>query len=143
MPRKPSTVVPMQSYPAFSSRRWYQVSIESVSRPGKTMIRIVLSILNDPRQAGRKVTHDIPALLAPGSPLHEFLVGGFGIRPAANEQVDLLTLLGRVADARFMPVRDGGEPQIAAFRVRNNGVKRLKLATTRTDETENGLGQGH
>lgn len=140
MPRKPSTTIPMQSYPPFSSRRWYAATFDSVARPGKLLIQIVLSILNDPRQAGRKVTHDLPALLAPGSPLHEFLANGFGIRPTANEQVDLTTLVGRTVDVRFTPARDGSEQLISSVRLHSQPVKRVKFSTPTSNEANDGLG---
>ncbi|MCB9852824.1 MAG: hypothetical protein H6819_06990 [Phycisphaerales bacterium] len=140
MPRKPSTIIPMQSYPAFSSRRWYAATVESVARPGKPLVRFVLSLLNDPRQAGRQVTHDIPALLAPGSPLYHFLANGFDVHPTTKDQVDLTTIVGRVVELRFTPAGDNDVQSVSSVRMHSQPVKRVKFSTQTSEEARNGLG---
>ena len=88
MPKKPSTVLVMQAYRPLSSRRFYQVEFKTVCCRTGVNVRVELAILDDPQQAGRTVAHDLPAVLAPDSPLCEFLAEGFGIRVTENESFD-------------------------------------------------------
>lgn len=116
MPKKPSTRLVMQAYRRLPSRRYVKLNVKSVSRPSKEFIRFEFGILDDSRQAGRTVVHDLPALLAPSSPLQTFLADGFDIRLATGQSVDLATLVGRVVRARFSKPKNGNEQALMAIR---------------------------
>ncbi len=114
MPKKPSTVLVMKDYQPMSSRRWYTVTVQDVVPEGRGMLCFDLSIVGAPEQAGRRIVHRIPAVLAPNSPLCQLLINGFGIRLAENEPLDLATLTGRAFRVRFTKAGDAGVQDIAA-----------------------------
>jgi len=116
MPKRASTVVVMQEYAALSSRRWYGVVVKKIGRAGRGTIRIEMTLVDDPSQTGRVVEHDVPAIVAPGSPLATFLVDGFGIELKENQPFDLTQLVGRRLDARFTKSTAGQVQSIAAVR---------------------------
>jgi hypothetical protein len=116
MPKKPSTVVVMRDYPPLSRRRWYTFTVQGVTLEPKGRVCLELLIVDAPEQAGRRIVHRIPAILAPGSPLCRLLADGFGICLAENEPLDLATLTGRVVQARFTKPVAGGVQDIAAVR---------------------------
>ena len=117
MPKRASTVVVMQEYAALSSRRWYGVVVKKIGRAGRGTIRIEMTLVDDPSQAGRVVEHDVPAIVAPGSPLATFLVDGFGIELKENQPFDLTQLVGRRLDVRFGKATAGQVQPIAAVRM--------------------------
>lgn len=116
MPKRASTVVVMQAYPPFSSRRWYAMILLNTCRAGRGIIRMELSIVGDPGQAGRVVGHEVPAIVAPGSPLCAFLKDGFGIELKVNEPFDLTQLVGRRVEVRFSRAMTGQEQAIVGVR---------------------------
>lgn len=107
MPKKPSRVVVMAAYAALSSRRWIKLRVAEVARSGREKLQLSLSIEDEPSQVGRMILHEVPALLAPGSPLTKFLEGGFGVRLTENQPFDLTTLIGRTVETRFSKAADG------------------------------------
>lgn len=115
MPKKPSMVLTMADYPRLSTRRWYKVTVGRVSieKPG---VVIELFFVEAPEQAGRQIVHSLPAVLAPGSPLCEFLSKSFGLVLSQNEQVDLSSLVGRQLEARFTKPDRLGVQAVAAVR---------------------------
>jgi hypothetical protein len=116
MPKKPSTQMVMLNYSAFSSRRVYRLRVEAIEIAKRGAVRFELAVIGDPRQAGRLLNHDLPAILAPNSPLARFLDEAFGIRVAENETLDLATLRGREFEARFAKHVEGAEQAIVAVR---------------------------
>lgn len=143
MPKKPSTILVMQDYGPLSSRRWFRLTVSDIGRVSKTAIRFELRILDDPRQTGRTIVHELPAILAPHSPLCEFLAEGFGIRLAENESFDLAALTGRNLEARFTRSREGHPQMIAAVRPSDDGDRssRPEESTFGEPEASDGLGQ--
>jgi|GEM_PF-2345208 len=142
MPKKPSTVFVMQNYQPLSSRRFYKLAVKAVSRLSKAGVRFELSALDDPQQAGRTIIHDVPAVLAPNSPLCEFLAAGFGLRLAEGQSLDLATVVGRVLQARFSKARGGNEQKIAAIRFSEEPDQNTGPTTRTFEEQERTRGLG-
>jgi hypothetical protein len=142
MPKKPSTLLVMKDYPPMSSRRWYPLGVDAVSRMNKGEIRFDLSVLSEPKQAGRKVVHRVPAVLAPNSPLSQFLADGFGIHLGDNEPLDLATLAGRSLRARFTKPGDTGAQEVAAVRPCDGADHACRTTVDMNDDQEvtGGLG---
>jgi len=116
MPKRASTVVVMHDYQSFSSRRWYVLAVQKTCRAARGTIRIEMTVIDDPSQAGRVVGHEVPAIVAPGSPLSVFLKDGFDIELKANEPFDLAMLVGRRVEVRFTKATAGQVQSIAAVR---------------------------
>lgn len=116
MPKKPSAVVVNKGYPMLPTRRWSKCALVNAGRSGRDMIRFELSILNEPSQSGRMILHEVPAVLAPSSPLSRLLEEGFGVRLLENQPFDLTTLLGRLVETRFSKPVDGQTQSIVAVR---------------------------
>jgi hypothetical protein len=110
MPKRTSTVVIMRRYPPLSSGRWYTAAVQAVSLERKRTVCFEFTIVSTTAQAGRRVVHRLPAVLAPGSPLCAALARGFRIRVAENESFELATLTGRAVRVRFtQPDANGGQ----------------------------------
>ena len=144
MPKKPSTDFVMQDYPALPSRRWPKLAVRGVCRTSKGSISFELSVLDDPKQSGRVIIHDVPAVLAPNSPLHRFLEDGFGIRLARGEHFDMATLVDRVLLARFSKAQEGNDQTIAAIKACEQSAQGQHAAPAKSaaqdQEAASGLG---
>lgn len=116
MPRRAALCLTKRAYPPFSRRRWYPVRIDRVCRPKSGRIRFSLSVLGDEQQADRILTHELPAVLAPGSPLDRLLAATLGAVLEENQSVDLVALIGRELEARFTAVDGDGVQMIAETR---------------------------
>lgn len=123
MPKRASTVVIMEAYASFSSRRWYGLVVKKIGRAGRGTIRIEMTVIDDPSQAGRVVGHEVPAIVAPGSPLSVFLKDGFDIELKANEPFDLAMLVGRRVEVRFTEALSGQLQAITAVRMNKTNEK--------------------
>ena len=116
MPRKATTCLTKQAYPPFSRRQWYTLRMDRVNRSRKGDIVFDLSVVGGVKQVGRTLTHKLPVVLAPGSPLDRFLTVVLGAELEENQSVDLATLMGREFEARFTAAGADGHQMIAEIR---------------------------
>lgn len=116
MPKQPSTLFTMQDYPTLSIRFFYTLIVQSVHRANRAGVQFELGVVEDVRQAGRTVVHNLPAVLTPQSPLSLFLAEAFNIRLSERQSFDLTKLVGRRLQARFDKGINGSLQAIAAVR---------------------------
>ena len=105
-------ILRVQPYPPFSSREVYEAVVDAVEFPDPEHVRLRLCPQAGPRQAGRRVALDRPAVFSPGSPLYELVETVFGFRLAMDQEFDLSTLLGRRLRIRFEKARPDGRQEI-------------------------------
>lgn len=142
MPKKPSTCMVMQPHSPLSPRFWYTSIVLAVHRANRACVGFEFGVVGDDRQAGRTVVHNLPAILAPNSPLSRFLVDGFGIHLAERQPFDLATLVNRQFQARFDKGVQGRFQAIVAIRPFNGAVAQpgQVAAVPEQQEQTNGLG---
>ena len=116
MPKKPKIELRMTGYPPFSTCRWQLLAVAEVGSAGRGTVQFVLTPVDNPGQAGRRCHHDLPGVLAPGSPLAEFLRAALGVAIAAGQTIDLAKLAGRRVMAKFGEPRADGEQPIVAVK---------------------------
>ena len=142
MPKKPSTLFVMREYPSLSTRKYHKMTIEDVRRPGKAKVHFRLRVLDNPDQAGRTITYELPTVMAPGSPLCKFLADGFGIHLDKGQSLDPATLIGRALEARFSRRGKSHDQQIEGVRAftEPNGEPANPPSTGENTEPSRGLG---
>jgi len=143
MPRKSVMKLTMQDHPPLSSRRWSILVVQTVLKLNRSMLRFELGVLDDDRQAGRTVFHNLPAVLTPNSPLSRFLADAFGVRLSERESYELTTLVGRRFQARFDKGVEGTLQAIVAVRSFDKqiiAVARPVVRPARPEEPASGLG---
>jgi len=86
-------------------------------------LRFVLTVLDDPRQAGRIINHDLFTVLTPNSPLCRFLVEAFNVRLSEQQSFDLAHLVGRSFQARFDKGAEGCFQAMVAVRPCNKDTQ--------------------
>jgi hypothetical protein len=146
MPKKPSLLISMQDRPPLSTRRWHTLEVQRVHKQARGLVRFEIGVLDDARQAGRTVLHDLPAVLTPGSPLCRFLDAAFRVHPSQGQSFDLATVLNRRFQARFDQGVEGCLQVIVAVRPFEH---RTVVPATNVNEPNekkeqgDGLGQSH
>ena len=133
--RKSPTKLMMGSYDALPINRYRIVELVAVDPSTESMVRLTFIVHGDSRQAGRQIHHDMPAVLAPSSPLAGFLGDAFGVSLRLGDTVDLETYIGQRLKAKFSTPDATGHQTITAFR----SIEKTKLATTNSvDHAEEG-----
>ncbi len=95
MAKKRSTELVYGGYPALAASRWTAAQVADVSRPDDKIVRFELSFPDDPLQDGRVLVHELPAVLAPGTSLEQWLVDAFAVQLHRGQPFDLADLVGQ------------------------------------------------
>ena len=139
MPKKPSSVLTMQERQPLSTRQPYTLTVTDI-KLNKAIIRFETTVVDDHRQAGRIIGHELSAVLAPNSPLARFLDDGFGITLSTGQSVDLAGLVGQHLIARFTKPDTQGKQEITTVAKFEAAVKASTVTLRRPSITQDTSG---